>query len=182
MTSLLRVFWNICLLRAGPQHLPVSGFLSRFTLTCYFLVGIIASLNTLPLLAAMIPAAADTLLLAVFAYLLLWIRSLTARYTQVLTALAGTGTVLGLLGLPIVSWWQNLMAGINAGGGTEGNDGILLASWVLVWAWLFWNLVVIGQIFRNALSTIFIIGASVALLYMYVSLNVSRVLYSLVSG
>jgi len=40
----------------------------------------------------------------------------------------------------------------------------------------------IGQIFRNALSTIYIIGASLALLYMYVSLNVSRVLYALVSG
>jgi hypothetical protein len=181
MKSLLLIFWNICLLRAGPQHLPVSPFLGRLSLSCYFLVGVITSLNTLPVVASLLPAAADTLLLTVFAYLLLWIRGLTARYTRVLTALAGSGSLLGLIGLPIVSWWQQLMADVNTGAAAT-SDGVLLASWIFVWAWLFWNLVVIGQIFRNALSTIYIIGASVALLYMYVSLNVSRVIYALVAG
>jgi len=182
MNALVQVFWKICLLRAGPQQLPTSAFLTRLTVGCYFLVGLVVAMNTLPVVSALMPAAVDTLLMAGFAYLLLWIRGLTARYTQVLTALAGSGIVLGLIGLPVVSWWQRLMTEFSASGAESSNSGVLLASWLLLWAWFFWNLVVIGQIFRHALSTIFVIGASLALLYLYVSISVSRVVYGMAVG
>lgn len=162
MNLLLQRFIEICLLKAGPQDLPSSGFLLILALLCYGLVGIGLSLNQATFATSLLMVLVDVMLLALMTYLLLWLRLLPQRFLQTLTALAGTGALLALAAWPLLLWQQQSAVG--------------LAS-LLLWLWFFWNLMVFGHIIRHALTTRLTIGVVMALLYMYLSFNVSRALF-----
>jgi hypothetical protein len=166
MILLIRRFIDICLLRAGPQDLPASRFLTGVTLVMYGAVGLVLALQTVKLPRAVLVVAVDVGLLAGLLFLLLWIRQLLNRYLQALTAFLGTGAVLEVLVMPIVLWQQPAP-------GSGMGLGITFASLVL-WAWLLWGLLVVGHILRHTLSTGLAFGVMLGLLYMFVSFSVMR--------
>ena len=165
MFALLNTFIMLCRLRAAPQDLTYSKFLMMLCIACYFLVGLAVSLLDQKFGLAVISACADTGLMIVLAYLGLWIRDSAARTVQTITALTGTGTLFELMGLPLVSWLQQLK---------ESEASILpLVLLVLI----IWNITVIGNILRHALEVSMWIGTAIALLYIYTSIRVMSVLY-----
>jgi len=168
MKLLLLRFIDICLLRAGPQDLPASTVLLTLTLIAYSTAGLLLSLVSTSLTNALLLVVADVLLLAGLAYLILWIRLLTARFLQTLTALTGTGAILEFSIWPVL-YWQQLSVATNG-------PGLLIAS-LLLWVWLFWNIAVVGHILRHTLSTTFFNGALLSLLYMFISISVVRTLF-----
>lgn len=170
MSRLLRRYFDICLLRAGPQDLPASPFLLGLSLAAYFVVGVIISLQNLDVLAAASLVIVDTALLAALLFALLWVRQFSNRYLQTLTALLGAGVILELVAWPVLAWQQQAIAGDTI------TTGLMVAS-LLLWIWLFWNLMVIGHILRHALSTLLPIGVVLGLLYMFISFSVSRILF-----
>jgi len=90
-----------------------------------------------------------------------------ARLTQTLTALAGTGTLLGLCALPVI---QLLSSGQATG------QPSLLAS--MLWLLLFgWNLVVVAHIMRHALSVNFPVATGIAMLYTLVAIQIINALF-----
>jgi hypothetical protein len=105
--------------------------------------------------------------LIVFVQLLLYLLSRSARIPQTLTAMAGSGSLLGLLALPLVLWGQPAQA-------EEQVSGLLLYAWLLL---LVWNLLVTGHILRHALSTSLGIGTGVALLYTLISMQIVAALF-----
>ncbi|MBI1194338.1 MAG: hypothetical protein GC138_00625 [Gammaproteobacteria bacterium] len=169
MNALIRRIFDICLLRAGPQDLPDSSFLLRFALIGYILSGLLIASNNQDLGTAALLVAVDVALITCLLFMLLWARGLNHRYRQTLTAVLGTGIVLELVSWPILSWQSYNIA-------QPGVTNSLMFSSLLLWAWLFWNILVLGHILRNTLSTQLMIGIGLAMLYLFLSFNISRIL------
>lgn len=170
MGRLLQRYFDICLLRAGPQDLPSSVFLLWLSGLGYFAAGMIMSVQNLDVARATLLVVLDIGLLAALLFALLWSRDLLARYRQTLAALMGAGAILQVVVLPILSWQQ-------AGLAEENISSALMIASLLLWIWLLWNLMVIGHILRHTLSTRLPIGVLLALVYLFISYSVTRILF-----
>lgn len=173
MKLLLKCFYDICVLRAGPQHLPAATFLLGLTLLVYVFSGVVLSSLSLTWGQALLLLVADTALMGGLAFLILWIRQLTERFVQVFTALLGTGAFFEILALPLLYWQREAMAAFQNGAGEEGSGVVFISAFVL-WLVLFWNLVVIGHILRHALSTNMPVGMALAVFYMFISITLNQ--------
>jgi hypothetical protein len=169
MSRLILIWFDICLLRAGPQDLPASRELLGLAMASYTLVSFLLSLPAYPLAAAGQLALMDAGLLTVFAAIVLYLTGKMARLTQTLTALSGTGTLLGLFALPVIQ----LLAS-----GEESGQPSLLAG--MLWLLLFgWNLIVVSHIMRHALSVNLPVAIGIAMLYTVVAMQIINALFPL---
>jgi hypothetical protein len=167
MMQLVRMFAAICLLRAAPQDLPASRVLLGYALGFYLLFAWLLAIPAYGQVRALLVALLDTAVLIAFLQALLYLLGRSARILQTLIAMAGAGSLLGLLALPLVLWGQPSQA-------EEPVGGLLLYAWLLL---LVWNLVVAGHILRHALSTSLGIGIGVALLYALFSMQLVAALF-----
>lgn len=161
MLRLITVWLDICLLRAGPQELPASRVLLWLSLAVYSLVSFFLSQASYPAGIALQMAGMDLALLVVFAVAPLYLLNKSARIGQTLTALAGSGALLGLIALPVIQ----ILA--------DGQDTSEVPPFAaLLWLLLFgWSLLVMAHIMRHALSITFPAGLGVAILYMLVAMQ-----------
>ena len=166
MIQLVKLFWDICALKAAPQDLPASSFLLMLVLAAYFVTGAVVAAFQWPLSQALVAALLDTVFLTIISRVLLWARMLSARFIQTLTALAGSGAVMTLIALPLVLW-QGLV-------GVTDVDVPTLPSWLLM-VWMIWNVVVVGHILRHALSTVLPLGIVLAAVYAYITFQLMRI-------
>jgi len=153
---LLKIFTDICLLRANPQDLPTSRFLMFAALIAYGLADVIGILDTLPMETAMLAAAVDTLLLIAVTQLALRFRNAANRLPQTLSALAGCGALLSMMAWASASLTQ---------------------AWLPPgWVWgpfLLWYIFVYGHVLRHALSLTLPVAVAVSLLYIILSMGVT---------
>ena len=167
MSRLMTIWVDICLLRAGPQDLPVSQVLLGLSLACYLLVSALLSLPGYPAFTALQIAVTDVVLLVIFAGSVLYLTGNMARINQTLSALAGTGTLLGLMALPLV---QSLYQAQDA----EQISLAVLMFWLLLMGW---NLLVVAHIIRHALSVILPIAVGVAVVYTLLAMQLITALF-----
>lgn len=180
MISLAKRFYDICLLRAGPQDLPTSNFLLLLTLLVYITMGMLLSSLNLSWWPSLLLVAVDSAILGGIAFLMLWIRHFPERFVQVFSALLGTGAFFELLALPLLFWQQQTIGTFQAAAGDNGL-GVFISALVL-WLCLFWNLIVIGHILRHALSTMMPVGVGLAVAYMFISISISQRLTQFLVG
>lgn len=162
MAVLFNLFWEICLLRKGPQDVPASQELLKLCLIGYAATGLLnlwLGLGEVGAGTALLLTAVDVGLLLGLVYAVLQLRGLLARYTQTLTALAGTGTLLQLIVLPLGMWYQRELAG-------NGTADLPAMLWLML---LVWSVAITAHILRHALSVTFGIGVLYALGYLMVS-------------
>jgi hypothetical protein len=167
MSRWLTIWLDICLLRAGPQDLPVSRVLLGLTLAGYLLVSTLLSLPWYPGFTSLQIAVTDLALLIIFAGSVLYMTGNMARINQTLTALAGTGALLGLLALPLVQ-------SLHRAQDTEPVSLPVLMFWLLLMGW---NLLVVAHIIRHALSVILPIAVVIAVLYTLVAMQLISALF-----
>jgi len=167
MFLLVKTWLDLCLLRKGPQDLPVSGFFLGLSLGCYALVSLLVASPSFGVMDAARLALVDTGMLAVFVVLLLYLQSKTERINQTLSALAGSGSLMGLFALPLVLL-------VDPGQPAEQVPALLGGVWLSL---LIWNLFVMGHIMRHALSSSFAIGLGAAVLYALVSMQIVATLF-----
>jgi hypothetical protein len=167
MLQFIRAWFDICLLRTGPQDLPSSEFFLGLSLCCYTLVSLLVALPSSAGMDAVLLAAVDVGMLVAFVTSVLYLQSKTERIKQTLSALAGSGSLMGLFALPLVLL-------VDPGQPAEQVPALLAAVWLLL---LSWNLFVMGHIMRHALSTSFPVGLGVAVLYALVSMQVVATLF-----
>jgi hypothetical protein len=103
MLQIAKFFWQMCLLRNGPQNLPSSNFVTGFTffvylVTAFTIVNFIRPSQTLTTITGTI--AIGISLQALVTYLLLQFKNLTARFRATWSALLGTNTIMLLVLLP----------------------------------------------------------------------------------
>ncbi len=167
MFLLVKTWLDLCLLRKGPQDLPVSRFLLGLSLCCYVLVSLLVALPSSGIAEAVPLALVDVGMLTVFVLALLYLQSKTARINQTLSALAGSGSLMGLLALPLVLL-------VDTGQPAEQVPAALAGLWLSL---LIWNLFVMAHIIRHALSSSFAIGLGAAVLYALVSMQMVTTLF-----
>lgn len=167
MYALFNLFLDICLLRKGPQDVPPSPILLKLTLLAYGVSSLLILLLVTAAGAAIMQALTDILLLAGLTYVALHSVQLSARYTQTLTALAGAGTLLGVLALPLFFW-----IGQAAQRQTDASLPGLLFLGLIVW-----DLAVMSHILRHALSVNRWIGLLYALAYFFISIMLRNLLF-----
>lgn len=139
MVSVLRGFWPLCQLQAGPQDLPASPALLRHAMLLCLVSGVLVFSITLPILDALLRAAT-----AIAMSLLLWSALLQLarreqRRLQTLTAVFGCAALLNF------ALWPLLLLATALG----EKPGLLP---LLALALALWSLVVNGHILRHALD------------------------------
>lgn len=159
MLRLLTIWLDISLLRAGPQDLPASRVLLGMVLVIYVGVSFLISSTSADTLTALQTALLDVVILVGFIAVTLYLMNLRPRLVQVLTALAGTGSLVGLIALPVIHSIADVQQ-------RELLSGVTLFGWFFL---VLWSLLITAHIFRHALNVSFFFGVAMALLYMSIS-------------
>lgn len=163
MRALASLFWNICLLRAGPQDVPASRELLAVVLGLSVASNLIFVLGrTSPIEALVFVVSALGILLGLV-YLLLAVFGYRERSLQTLTALGGSGLVLSVLAVPV------LFLALLVPGSANPFAWLLLLLNV-------WGLVVIAHVLRHALSVHIVQGGLLALGYLYLNIELAEYL------
>lgn len=155
LSGWLQSWFALCLLRRAPQDDPLSYAALLLALLIYIGIDLLIALASSEWGVALGMTLVDVLFMAVFTGVALRIADKLNRFSQTLTALAGSGAVLGLLALPVVQ---------QASAGQRGGEapGVLALLWLVL---LVWSVAVRAHVFRHALSLSFGAGVLVALLH-----------------
>lgn len=158
--AILKYFVDLCLLRKGPQDLPASSVLLGFAWMANLVVGIllVQTKGSDPS-QAFTESLVDSLFMLAVLWLALYLQTLSARFLQSATALMGSGALLSLIALPIVSVVNSLPAGQEGGAWI----GLLLIGLVI------WSIVVMGHIIRHSFNLPIRVGIAFAFGYTLVS-------------
>ncbi len=167
LLALLHPFWEICLLRRGPQDLPASPFLVYLALGAHAAVVVLQALAVHSPLPALLSGVTDTAVLAALTATLLLAGRLRERIPQTLSALAGSGALIGVLALVPTWWWFFAQQGGSQPGG----------PWLLLLALVLWSLVVMGHVLRHALSTNLFVGLALAAVFYWFAITVRETLF-----
>lgn len=169
MRALIHPFVQISLLRMKPQDLPSSGTLLALVLVAHTVVGVAVASVNLRFDHALAAGVIDTALMCGLTTGLLMLRTLRERTVQTLTALAGAGTVIGLVAYPVSIWLHQAH---------QANDPAP-ALGILLLAVLGWSLAVSAHIFRHALSAPYYIGLLIAVAFYWIAVRVLSGLFPL---
>jgi len=165
---LIRAFLDICMFRAVPQDIPASVVLLRICLAIYVASGIPLLLDQAGWAVALGRALIDAVVLLMLIYTVLRSMGRTARFTQTVTALLGTGVILNLLALPLIF--------LTAEAPVQGEP---VLPYALLLGLLFWSLAIFGHISRHALEAPMAVGVLFGLLYLLVSYSAAGLLLPL---
>mgnify|MGYP006293572369 FL=1 len=163
--SLIRLFFQLLFLRAGPEDMPAGQQPLLVALALYLVVGILLDIavtgeGQAGLGGGLLLLAADVLVLAGYSAGLAVLRGHRPRIPQMLTALLGATAMLGLVAWPLV---------VMQPASGEVGDGAI-GWWSVAMIALFaWNLVVLGQIYRRTLEFGAALGVLAALGYFVLS-------------
>ena len=170
MLTLVRLLWDLCLFRRGPQDLPYSPALARALLLVQAGAGLLylrivgAGGNGLSQLALSMTRA------IALPWLLLRARGRESRYVQTLSALVGTGIFATVAYLPLFFLAADLPS-------PESGVPLTRTQAAAVWAMLVlsaWKLAINGQIWRQALDWPLGGGIAVALGVFLLELGLLR--------
>ncbi len=150
LLAILRAFAGICIFRLAPQDIPRSSALLAVTTFGNVALSVVIYGLESPLGDALLKALLETAVLFATTFVLLFLLSYGRRLMQTLTALMGTGAILG--GVALLTM---LLAPVLP---PELGLAILRVNFLL-------NLLVIAHILRHAVSTWFPIGLLLAFGY-----------------
>ncbi len=154
-----------------PQDLPSSGTLLAVVLVAHTLMGVAVAAVSLGFRQALAAGIVDTALMCGLTTGLLVLRTLRERTVQTLTALAGAGTVIGVVAYPVSLWLH---------AAHEANESSPAAGLLLL-AVLGWSLAVSAHVLRHALSAPYYIGLLIAVAFYWISVRVLSGLFPLVA-
>lgn len=163
---IVKIFLEICLLRSGPQDLPASAIFLGVVFVANAFVGLIILSIEAPFQAAVPQFFVSIGLLTAFSWIILTASGKATRLQQTLTALLGADTLISLFALPFLIW-------------ISLNQSYGLAYYVL-FASMLWSIAVVGHIVRHALSSSYLFGFGLAILYFFTSFQVMAYLFPIV--
>lgn len=163
MGALVQAFFQILLLRAGPQSVPASTTLMWLVLAVDFSSGVLLTVLHRPLGFSIAYALVGTLTMVAVVHGLLSLARKPQRFLQTLTALAACDVMLGLMWMPL------LLADFYFHDNTELQGLLAIASLALI----VWGVAVVAHIFRHALSVSTALGFLYSVIYYIISLLVS---------
>jgi hypothetical protein len=160
MFSLLRFYFELCLLRTRPQDLPTSQTLLIVTAVANVAVGTASVTPTLGnALSGFLASILDTLLMTGFIWLVLNSKNKSERFLQAATAALGISLILTGVSLPL----QMLIPPAAEGTASAGTASLLFLGLVV------WVQIALGHVLRHALDTGLLLGVGLAFAYSILS-------------
>ncbi|TVS17306.1 MAG: hypothetical protein EA417_07255 [Gammaproteobacteria bacterium] len=168
MQPIFMLFWNLCLLRTGPEQMPTAGIFVALVVAANLVLSTLTALSAPMeptfLQAASIPVVAAAVL-AGASWLVLRAKELAHRFTATFTALMGADTIMTALSWPLL-----IMASPSPDGPSTGFDWVLILAQL---ALVFWWVTVAGFVFARALSVRMPQGVAIAVFVILASLMVT---------
>lgn len=156
VVPLLRLLFDIALLRQGPQELPASLSLLGRILILALVAGTLGlSVNFLDVGDALVLALLDMGLASAFLWAGLWLVDHPGRFIQAATAWFGCGALIDLAGLPL-----SLMVDPSDPTSVAQQLGGIVSLAIFIWA-----LVVCAHILRHTFEVRFAYGVAMAVSY-----------------
>jgi len=164
MSNIIKILFDICLLRKGPEDLPVNSVLMLVLIVISLVVSIWIGLIIYDKQIAIITSIVELIFSIMFAKILL--RKNPERFTQTFSAMLGAVTLINIISLPILIplSYQDL------------NQNIASLLGLLSFALLIWVVVVYGSIFSRAISSVFSYGISISVGYALLSIIILQLL------
>ncbi len=162
MQHVLNAFWQLLLLRRGPDTLPDSAFLLWLTGALYALISLIIVLLLYGGERVLVLLLADVGLIFLWAKAVLTLFGAKMRLRQTLTALFGAGCLLQVLSLPL-----SLGPGFE-----EQQDWIVMFRALGLLFILLWGVAVYGQIIARAISRGPGFGVALAVVYFLLNIEI----------
>ena len=137
MSTVLRLFWGICLLRLGPEHVPTRTWFLCALVAAQLAMAAVRRAVVWPELSTALAlniSLIGLVVVASVAWFALYIRRFEARFPATLGAILGTSLVIEAA--------FTVAYGITGGVLREG----------AIWLCLLWEIIVVGFILHRALS------------------------------
>jgi len=166
MTTWLRFYFDLCLLKAAPQDAPSSKNAFYASIFLYIAIGTFITTFSHALLPAILVASLQAALFIFVTNLIMWIRKTPERFIQAITSLMGSGVFIAVLAIPIIML------------GTSGPEGVEMSApdaflWMLSVVLIVWETVIIAHILKHAMEIPRMAALGVALIYMYLSFTIT---------
>jgi len=169
MFKLLKLFFEIALLKKSPKDIPSSLFLQYLVIAIYLSISFLMLFMSVPWTQALLEIVVELTFIAIFCKVILsWVKK-TARYRQTFIALLGVDALISFCAFPALATLNTPMP--------ENSSFFLFALLVSI-ILILWHWLTAGHIFRHALSEPFVFGLGVALLYLILSYQLNVVLFS----
>lgn len=162
MFELIKLLFDVCLFKKGPQDLPFSvGLLWVLVAADVSVSFLMLSIRT-DWLNSALQAIVGVLLIIGFSWLILYVARKRERFNQTTIALLGSDAMISFFALPGMA---SMMIG----------TGALLAFLITI-ALMIWHWAVTGHIIRNALEQTWSFSLGMAFLYILASYQVMALL------
>lgn len=161
---LIRLFYDICLLRKGPQDVPASMLLLGLVVAANLGLGLVLSWPDLGWVESLLQSTTGALVLGGFLWAALMLSGKAPRFLQTAIAAFGCDTFVSAIAFPLLAWSQ-------IDPDMKGAVGLPLMVLML------WQISVIGHILRHALSVPLVAGLGLALAYTVVSYSLIMALF-----
>ena len=168
MFDIIKLLFDICLFKKGPQDLPYSVWLLRLLLVVYVSVRVLMLSIHFDCLNVLLQVIVDIFLVAGFVWIMLYLAGKPGRFYQVLSAVLGTDALISFFALPGMATMET------------GQGGLLV--FLVMLGLIGWHWAVTGHIIRNALEKSLSFGLGLAFLYLLGSYQVMALLFPEVAG
>ena len=168
MFDIIKLLFDICLFKKGPQDLPYSVWLVRILLVAYVSIRVLMLRIHFDWLNVLLQVIVDIFLVAVFFLTLLYLARKLGRFYQVISAILGTDAMISFFALPGIA-------------SMETGQGELWVYMVML-GLIGWHWAVTGHIIGNALEKSLSFGLGLAFLYLLGSYQVMALLFPEVAG
>jgi hypothetical protein len=168
MFEVIKLLFDICLFKQGPQDFPPSVWLWRILLIVDVAVSFLMISIQTGLVASLLQAIVSALLIVGFSGLILYVARKPERFAQTTGALLGTDALISFFALPG-------MASMTIGTGA-------LLAFIITIVLMIWHWAVTGHIIRNALGQTWTFSLGLAFLYILGSYQVMALLFPEVAG
>ena len=164
MFDLIKLLFDICLLKKAPQDIPHSTSLLKLLVVVSVFINFLLMNISVNWFSALLKASVGVLMITGFSWICLYFTGRRARFCQTSCALLGTDVVLDVFALPVIATMTV-------------NQNSLLAFLVMV-GLIIWHWVITGHIMRNALEQSFSFSLGLAFLYLVLAYQVTALIIS----
>lgn len=168
MFDIIKLLFDICLFKKGPQDLPYSVWLLRILFIGYVSIRVLMLSIHFNWLTVLMQVIVEIVLVCGFFWLMLYLARKLGRFYQVISAVLGTDALISFFALPG-------MASMEAGQG-----GVLV--FLVMIGLIGWHWTVTGHIIRNALEQTLSFSLGLAFLYLLGSYQAMAFLFPEVAG
>lgn len=162
MYQILKLFFDICLLKKGPEDFPASNWLFRAALFGCVVVDFLILVLSSDVFMAVLQAFVEIVFILGLTWIILTVANKRERFQQTAGALLATDALISFIAFPAMALLL-----------TNGPGIIFFVVLVL----MIWHWIISGHIFSHALDQPFPFGLGVAFLYILVSMQVMAMLF-----